>query len=1299
MFKSNRRLITFMVFCCIAAVISIVTFAAVNVNIKLSLSGMELVKNGSYTQAFLDVTIKNVNTNGIAFCLQYDSCLELSDAATGQPLKETADFADEYYGLEYFKQNTDNFPMIPRDTFLTEDGFKGNSDLSKKYLFMYFMPLVRENESPMNPSDHVFIKTIDGEPYGVIHADNPRGLNIGQISFTVSDLDALADKTPDELKQLIKIVPFDTLNMGGLFPIEEQDTGVYISYYDENDNDQQKFYSEGETEIKLSTKIYDISADVKEAEISALDIYNTGTQQDLIDYINSHMSDITIKYTDESAISDRFIWNPDDPTFECSAEWEKKGGEYTVRQKKGSFTIEVHVKVLPVTIDRLYTDNEEITYAADSATFPASLSDLSLPEKVHVVLSPSSTTKGLEDLPVEFTLFNGSSLGADLPDAFKDKTPGSYTFTVSIGDVDFNQIAPWLTPSSDRTADVKRNIVADSSELPKKLVAEAQTTDDGHLIINIHYEDNSVIDPNTDFTIRMQDGSLLDISKMGSNYDVSFNAGSTEATITISPDINDTYQKEIAKKINLGSRIGEYAVSAKEPGKYSSEFIKFSSDSRLNKYTESKTFDFSGLDALTFPIASDGKPSKTITLPGTSTVETTYSGYNGSEPGGLKTVIVDSWSDPVDNGDETFTVVGTMLETVYTNYGMVKNPDNHTITITYKVSTDISAADESIADIEDFRFDTKQVGYDYNELQLVEFIIENTGTVDIKGLSVKIESQDGDEECFTLVNAPPTILGINQTAVFTIRNLKGLEIKDHVSKVTISSNNNEELDTFFIRFNVIESEAFKISLKPNNKDFGSTKTQSGLYTSAYGDPVTIIATPVDECKFVRWEAKQADGTDFPLANTATVSFNMPDSDLTITAVFEEMEVANLRLSDLKVKNPDLSDNQLCDKDWKPIQFDPVKREYFVVEPTDTETNSLWFTLRDEGKDCEVTVTHTKGSVTDSVDYNIVDDVYKTDLFMLADGPTDNILTITMAKKNSEGQVLSDDNGNLLEKSYKIHIRKLLTEDQMATFRYGNSPYGLIMDDDSIIDKNKAKEEFIKNKNRFAEGYIPSGGNAEIRYTTEAWQYSNNYDRCNTALFVIGKEEFSDPGWDKLTNSIGDPVALGDVQRSLINIKTMIMNNNWGTEEDFSNAQMDELDPILIANRTDGQTYVTINELNTLRVRPDIYSIEYKFTDYNGKPKMLYRPLIVLPSLGDIDINGATERSDALRITNRFENIIPYQITQENRDDNYEKGKTLYRYRVCDVNKDRNVNSIDENTINSNQVKQFYTNKKVVSADD
>ena len=64
--------------------VSVIVWAATSYpNAAISFSGIKMVANGSTTQGFVDISLKNIDSTAISYCIEYDkNYIELSDVAT-----------------------------------------------------------------------------------------------------------------------------------------------------------------------------------------------------------------------------------------------------------------------------------------------------------------------------------------------------------------------------------------------------------------------------------------------------------------------------------------------------------------------------------------------------------------------------------------------------------------------------------------------------------------------------------------------------------------------------------------------------------------------------------------------------------------------------------------------------------------------------------------------------------------------------------------------------------------------------------------------------------------------------------------------------------------------------------------------------------------------------------------------------------------------------------------------------------------------------------------------------------------
>lgn len=1293
----------------IASVIALA--AALYPYAMVSFSGIKMstnTVNGSTTQGFVDITLKNINTPGLSFCLEYDTdYLQLSSVDDNVPIENptSSDPTKTSFNIEhkYFEQNTDCFAegsfmdvQIP-DFIGAYTPIIGIADAEKGRVIMNFLP----SEDSESLSDYIgWADDENGDFTQTILANSSKGVRLGRLSFYIKDASKFAKLTSAEIENIIKIVPFSNM-----VSVEDSDvtddTGVHISYI--NEEGIIMWYSNSthniDYEFNIKAELEEVTSDNKEITVSSYEIYKDGSVQDLLDYINEKASKVILSYADGSKVSSMFEWTASESNI-GDITWDPKGGDYVVTQRyNDTFSVSVTVHVTPVNLIGFITENPVKTYLYGSDDFPTVLEEIELPQFAQLVLDTYLPNRGTIETEIEwYRLKDMPSQVIDLPEEFSSGNPGTFTFIGNINSMnnDIETNSPWITiPNPLPEISVVRNVVTSEDDIPNTLVVESAVTDtDGKLTIVVSNAGGNAIPEGTLFDIKMPDGETID----SGIYNVTMADG--KATIMMNPDITDEAQKKLAQIINLGDRAGEFLIASIEPDKYKGEYTSFAPNPRRNTYLPSDSggdyeFDYSDAMAALFPVKAGTELPTTVTLPiSTHRIKTVYNGYDGNEEGFLSTFTVKSWT--ID-GDITVPgsvvkVTGELADTAYTNYGEVFNDDGYSVTIKYLVVE--NDAVDSIEDISDFVYNTQQVGYGYNDLQTKKFNVKNIGLSDIYGLSVNIALSDASrKDAFLLTKDIAEILKSGESTDFDITTKLGLPVGEYISKVTIMSNN-KALDTFTLTFVVTENPIYKINLTPSAEEFadnpdiyfGSAKTKSGTYTAEKDEVITIVAEPQIDCRFVGWETDEGSGVVFADATAATTTFVMPDSDVNITAVFEETIGAKLRVTELYVKDTDDETEPnlggkgyvLYDEDWNVVTFDPVTREYYVAVPNDKENVKLWFKPRQEAESATMKLKNevfdkdgTKNGETEvTIQPKTESDIYyKSDGFDLTVAPCENRVTLSFTYDDSaEGEVTRE---------YVIHIYRKIETSNLMSFAYGNSPYGLIMRDDSILDKDAAKQSFTKNNNTFIDGNVPVGAAKDVSYLAKAWS-GVNYDFDDSALFVINTSAFTDPGYTKATNSIGDEV--NNISKS-IEYKVLSETNSSlqnGSSDDFvytyTNSAM---------LSSDGE----ITEFVDKRIRPDIYYLVYSFKDFDGSMISVKKPIIILPQIGDINISKTTDLEDVSRIIHRFKT----DIADNNNVPDYSIGGTLFKYRVCDVNKDGNLNAVDANNIRANVLNPFYAN--------
>lgn len=1298
---------------------------------KLIFSGMTMeAKADGSVQGFLNFKVKNIESNGVDYTLEYDTdYVELSDVDTNE---KSAEIMDGTPNPPFLKMNDEDFPQFvlnqessggttgdpvtPADSERSESregssetvgegdegdtgevttpespgenlGADNNQIKMDPFVVMAGMPAAEGKYAkvslkaflnPLAEGPNIGEKFIGGssplDSVTKVILAGDKELKLGSLSFRIKDPEAFAKLNDRELMNVFRV----ETNDGGAsaFSISYVDMTSYppVVFYDGN--------SHLDYEFNVKNTIKEVEVDASSQTVTAAEVFAQGDESDLLSYLNSFMQDVTVTYADGSQIADTIVWGDRDKNYKCDNSWDPKGGTYNVTQEYADgLVVSATLEVTPVSIVGYLGDKDFVAYDT-SEDVPADFSAFKpeFPKTAKPIFSVM--------LPVSFTYnfpVDQDSWKQTQPtdkDLFPDKAAGQYTFT---GDVDVSGMPRWATVPSDLEAVVNFDVAVGARTPDPQVVITVD--DDGLMTITVTGMAGLDTLPNDlNFMVRMPNGEVLDPANFtnvtgGGLYEVSLNSPSNgQATIKLKAEnISNAQQAALQQAINLGNRLGSFGVAAKQGELPRSKWVSASADPRTNIYVDKNyVFDYSVTGSQIFNIADDMTvPPTTITLVGTDSVATLYSGYDGTEPGSLRTVVVESWTmtEGAMNVGETVTFEGKLADTSYTNYGEVTNRDNVTITLKLKV---VAATDpEKIKDIDDFCFDKKRVGYTASDVQTASFDIENIGKSDISGLTVTLDSDE-----FVLIGNPTYSLVTGGVASFQIRTKEGLPAGNYTGTVTISSNKTAVLDTFNVSFEVVNGPLYRLNLSANPQDGGTAVALDGnLY--AAGDTVTLQATPADGYNFGGWEVTAGTGVTFvPDANTDAVTFEMPDLEalgvsfdyVTIQAHFSPTNAAKLRLQDLRLFNPDDTVNDLLGSDYSVVNFDPQTREYWAIAPSGADKNKAEFTITppDDGSTIDVgaTLQQAGGTATAlTVDDKGAGAYTIEEISLVSSGENTLVITLTSGEDS---------------RTYTVHIYRRQTTEDMVRLAYGNSPYGLIMKDSAVADADKAawKAEFDKG-NCFTAGYTPAGGKQGLVYHPDAWGSSSqavNYDKVDEALFVYSGESFEDPGIVGLTDSLGrtiDIAADPSLVKREIKVEQMTSTTSKNLMDDFRT---------VVSRTMDLGSGSTVNVLESLRVRPGVYAIEYTFEDFDGTEISVQRPLIVLAGRGDVNIDKNIDETDAALLANRYNAMLPYANLP-----GFDNGSMLYKYRVCDTNVDRNINIGDSNMIlqHKNDMVQFY----------
>lgn len=1341
--SKNAAICAIVIFCLISTVVFSADISVLKYdNALLQIDGVHLVVNSSSStvQGLFDVSIKNIDVSSFDFCVKYDTdYLALSDFTNNKELTlsdGTRKSDDSFYrDGAFFGMNTDAFPdgaILDQYTYIPGLGAIRNwplscADFSNGYFSMSFTPAAEIGE---------YIGYV-GEELHII-ADNDTGVTLGQISFLVKNPEELSKLPQEKLETLVEIVPFWEMYGKGSPQAGNSDDCVRAKYMELNedgvyverfDNDIKIGYG-----VNISTDFVSIEPYSDKFTVTAYDLYKSGTDQDLYDFLNERATVVETVYSDGSRYPAKITWNRDNSSY--TGFWDPKGGTYEFSYKyyfrEQEFHMTVQVEVLPVTLLGFDVDNQSITYVKDAPDFPSSVLDLDLPTKARPILDrvllnggiPAQNISSYTGSGKTFTL-DGGVPSQDAIDYMQMFTQASNTTVNTItcmveNAATLSNTYPWLTVSDISSPTVERNIVVlEGDDLSPlfEITASAHTDDDGVMEIKVKSADGSNMDENTKFEIRLPSGELIDTSAEGITYEVSY-SGDT-ATIKLSADIE--LAENAAKAINLGERLGKFSITAVREQSMmgdvmnvKSPTVLFTSNPRKNQYlaptlgsdtyydANTYVFDYSLSYAALMPVKSGSSLPTTVELPlSEHRVGTTYDGYDGGEPGGLSAFTVESWSE-IDDTDGVITVEGVLLDgAAYTNYGTVNNDGGIKVRIKY-CETDDTNPERIVIRPTSFVYNTQQVGYDYDRLQKQSFRVTNNGVGDIYNITVKLtlaSSNGGNVEAFIVTKTLPLILHGLESAEIDISTKIGLPVGKYTASAEIYSADRLLGKIDPLVFEVVEAPVYKIDMKvetPSGEDcdYGTAETESGVYTQEAGKEVKAVATAESEdYKFLGWktdnetlkeylEGKYHENISGDYITAEEITFDMPAEDITLTAVFDETIGAKLRADELYVlANEELNDSKdnglpLMDESWQEIVFDPATREYYVVVPNDTDAVNLWFKLKeaDEVKTSDKSVKNTvydEGGTASPAVSGTIDDPADDDYYKTS------ALTLEVGPSKNVIELsftYNDIDGEgEVTREYKINVYRKIAESDRAVFAYGNSPFGRIMRDDTLTDgsdKSAKQQAFVDDGYIFKSADYVPSGSIADYAYTEAAWTGVNYDTDNYALFTVLKDDDS---------------ALYD--SGYITLKNSLGKDVTANGLSHKRVTLRTLKPVGNGNAADFSDMKVevaelgddgdISELKAYRIRPGIYDLEYIYEDYNGENIVARKPLIVLYPPGDVDINKKTEDTDAKRIRERYksgEDIANEKVA------GFATGSKVYRHRILDVNADGYVSMLDSNGI-------------------
>ena len=410
-----------------------------------------------------------------------------------------------------------------------------------------------------------------------------------------------------------------------------------------------------------------------------------------------------------------------------------------------------------------------------------------------------------------------------------------------------------------------------------------------------------------------------------------------------------------------------------------------------------------------------------------------------------------------------------------------------------------------------------------------------------------------------------------------------------------------------------------------------------------------------------------------------------------------------------------------------VLFDPQRNEYVVLLEDSDNFCGVSVQLRqlellrnalEANEDIEPTIVmtlddaaHTQiynevggtKDLNDPTDIKDVNYIHRSMLFAAPTEPgTSKTVRVDVSYNDSSDNYWTGSEGSVT-RSYTVRFMRRPQENEgLHAANAGNSPYGMIMNDDTITQKDLAKAAFDQN-DRFTfanDGLTPvKAYNTDNThkltniYWAEAWGTGTNYDKEDSSLFVYIGEPFDEPGVTNIVNSAGELVS---TDKLTITLTAYPLDTTAATLVDRFNSTT-PCGPYTLAKDlpvtggtmeglTIASAFADIRDL-----RPGVYALTYTFPDYidtitgaNGDEEVqkylsFTRPFIILSPRGDVNADLSVNGADGDYIHGRMRYPLPIDQLAGSAD--YPEGdKLVYRYRIVDANNDRNINNIDANLI-------------------
>ena len=409
----------------------------------------------------------------------------------------------------------------------------------------------------------------------------------------------------------------------------------------------------------------------------------------------------------------------------------------------------------------------------------------------------------------------------------------------------------------------------------------------------------------------------------------------------------------------------------------------------------------------------------------------------------------------------------------------------------------------------------------------------------------------------------------------------------------------------------------------------------------------------------------------PLAQKDVLKLNLvPDAKLEgVRVTTEDMDTA------ATADAPLYSDKTL----GTVVTYDEATKDYYVTIP---HNQKVTITLTG-AMDPEQDVVYTQDGTPTAIKPTPVAD--KDNEWVLTLNPEN--LAVAGGGTDKEALFKNTMTVTIGNETYTVKIKQ--QAEAKITLNYGNSPYGEIMKDAAIVDKDTAKEKFAA-ANKFDAEYTPESvkGTAAETYTYgyRAWIEPEdprnlsdedlqkiadpkvNMDRDETSIFVYMNKGFEDPGFEAIDT---DGNVVSTVNRTMT--VSQITSRGYGG---MANEKQEEK-PLSWEN---SESKFIISDLTQLDdtykayVRPDKYEMTYSFEDPTTKRIISEtRNVILISDLADANLDAFVDGNDSAF----FKLMIATDVnTEKTIGDIKSSARNIYLYRIIDARIDNWVDGND-----------------------